>query len=134
MPTVQPEAQPSTHELLKAVEKLPPPELEYFVTQVLNLRAQRVVPALPEAEAELLDQIAGGTLPQDQHRRFHELRRKLGEETITPAEHTEFLRLSDEMERRNARRVDGLIKLAQLRKKSLEALMEELGVKPCTDE
>lgn len=46
------EVQISTEELLKAIGRLPLPELEQFVTQVLALQAQRRAPHLPQAEME----------------------------------------------------------------------------------
>jgi hypothetical protein len=134
MPTIHLEAQVSTGELLKAVEQLSPPELETFVSEVLNLRAKRVAPSVPAAEAELLEEIAHGTLPKDKHRRYHELRRKFRDESQTEEEYAEMLRLSDESELLNARRIEALGKLAQLRGLSLPALMAQLGIRPCTDE
>jgi hypothetical protein len=131
MPTDQAAVPP--HELLKAVERLSPPDLEQFVSEVLDLRARRIAPTLPPDEGELLAQISQGSLPPDQHRRYHELRRKLRAETISEEEHAELLRLSDEAEMRNARRIEALGRLAQLRRKSFPEVMDELGIKPCTE-
>jgi hypothetical protein len=132
VPTTQPDA--STSELLKAVEQLSLPDLERFVSDVLELRARRVAPFVSGSEAELLARVAEAALPEDRHRRYHDLREKLHDETLTPAEHAELLKLSDEIEARNVGRVKALLQLAQLRGTTLAGVMRQLGIGPCTDE
>ena len=43
------EAQVSSEQLLNVVKQLPAAELEKFVAEILKLRAQRLVPSLPQA-------------------------------------------------------------------------------------
>jgi hypothetical protein len=125
MPTIE----VSANELLKAVQQLSPAELEGFVAQVLALRAERVAPRLSAEETTLLERIQQG-MPEDQHRRYRELIDKLRGETITPEERAELLRLTDAAEEWQAKRLEALAELASLRKVSLSAVMDQLGIKP----
>ena len=128
MTTVHVEAQVSSDELLKAVGQLSLPELEQFVSQVIALQAQRKAHSLPQAEAELLLKINQG-VPPDVQKRYAELMAKRRAVTLTPDEHSELLRLTDQVEQHKARRVEYLTELARLRKTSLAALMAELGIR-----
>lgn len=133
MPIVQVEAQLSTDELLKAVEQLSQPELDKFVFQVIGLQAQRKAPSLPQVEAELLLKINQGVPPEVQ-KRYEELITKRQAATLTPDEYNELLCLTDRIENLEARRMEYLAELARLRKTSLTALMETLGIRtPTTD-
>lgn len=133
MPTVNVEAHLSSQELLKAVQQLDLPELEAFVSQVVALRAQRQAPRLCQSEAELLMKINQG-LPPDLQQRWDSLIAKRDDETLTPEEHAELLRLTEQVERLQVKRVEHLIALAQLRKKSLEQVMDDLGLRTPADE
>lgn len=85
--------------------------------------------SLPQQEAELLQRINEG-LPSETWERYHELIAKRRAETLQPDEHALLIELSDQIEAANARRITHLIELARLRQTSLEALMEQLGIKP----
>lgn len=129
MPVLHVEAQVTANEILRAVEQLPAPELEQFVSDVLRLRARRGgAPVLSEEETDLFGQINGG-LPEERYARFRDFVGRRREGTLTPDEHAELLRLSDEAERLNAKRIEALARLAQLRGKSLTALMDDMGIK-----
>lgn len=128
MPTIQVEAQVSGQDLLKAVEQLAPSDLQQFVEEVLALRARRLSPCLSRDEAQLLSQINQG-LPEDLRQRYEQLIVRRREEVLTPDEHAELLRLTDDVERREADRLRALTELAQLRKVSLSALMKALGIR-----
>jgi hypothetical protein len=128
MSTVRIEAQLPTDELLKAVGQLSQPELEQFVFQVIALRAQRKAPSLPRAESELLLKINQGASP-DVQKRYGELISKRRAETLTPDEYNELLRLTEQTEALEARRVEYLAELARLRNTTLAALMKDLGIR-----
>jgi uncharacterized protein YnzC (UPF0291/DUF896 family) len=127
MPVVQIEAQLSPDKLLQAVNQLSEPELEQFAIQVNSLIARRKAPWLPNRESELLLKINRG-VPSDMQARHEELAAKRDEETLTPEEHAELLRLSHEIEMLEAKRVEYLAELAQLRQTSLTTLMQDLGI------
>jgi hypothetical protein len=128
MPTIQVEAHVSGRDLLRAVEQLDPVEFQQFVSEVLTLRARRQAPQLPAAEAQLLEQINRG-LPEDLRRRMQHLRTLRQRQTLTPEEQTELLRLTDQVEQREADRAAALAELARLRGVPLADLMQSLGIR-----
>jgi len=122
-------AQISPDELLKEVGQLSQPELEQFVFQVIALRAKRQAPSLPRAESELLLKINEG-LPSDVQQRYANLIAKRQAETLTPDEYAELLKLTQQAEQLQVRRVEYLAELARGRGISLSALIENLGIHP----
>src|SRR6185295_17037070 len=86
-------------------------------------------PRLSERESELLLAINRG-LPAELAERYRVLINRRRSETLTPEEHQELLRLTEEAERVQVERIEHLAELAQLRGKPLGALMQELGIRP----
>lgn len=129
MTVIKIEARVPSDELIKAVEQLDAPELERFVAQVLALQARRKAPALPGPEAELLQRINRG-LPTDVQRRYSELISRRQSGRLTPEEHRELLRLTEQVERVDAERAADLAALARLRGVPLAALLGDLGLAP----
>ncbi len=127
MSTVQLEAQVSPEELLKAVKQLPPTELDQFVRQVVSLRATQA-PSLPHVEAELLLKI-NQDIPTSIRMRYDELIAKRKAENLANEEHVELLKLTKEVENIEAKRIEALSQLAQLRKTPLTTLMQSLGIR-----
>ncbi|MBF2050752.1 MAG: STAS/SEC14 domain-containing protein [Elainella sp. C42_A2020_010] len=121
--------QASTEQLLKAIEQLPQSELEAFVAEVLKLRAQRQVPHLSTAEAEILAKI-NQCIPQGLQQRFEQLVMKRQQLTITEAELAELIQMTDRIEAFNVERIQALAELAQLRDQSLTEVMQSLGIQP----
>ena len=119
----------STDKLLQAVERLSLPELEWFVFEVLKLRARRIAPSISREEGELLARINSG-LPRETQARYRELIKKRREERLTEQEYQELLTLTDEAEQKQAERLEALVELAALRNMSLRELMDALGIKP----
>lgn len=128
MTVVQIQAHLSMEELLKAIGQLSPPELEIFVQSTLILRAQRQAPHVNHAETELLRKINQG-LPLSTQKRYAALIAKRRAETLTAEEYQELLKLTNDVENFEAQRVVCLTELAQLRQVTLEALMQQLGIK-----
>ena len=129
MPTIQVETELSTDKLLKAVGQLSQAELEQFVSQIIKMRAQRQVHILSQPEAQLLLKINQG-LPPEVQKRYDELIAKRREESLTPDEYDELLRLSDQSENMEARRMQYLVELAGYRKVSVTELMKSIGIRP----
>ena len=127
MTTFRVEAQVSSDELLKAVGQLSPSDLERFVSDVIALQAQRKAPSVPYAEAELLLKINQG-VPASIRDRYQALIAKRQSETLNAKEHGELLRLTDQVEQLEAQRVEYLAELARLRRTTLTALMQALGI------
>ena len=128
MSTIRLEASVSPEDLLHAIEKLGPAELERFASQVFALVANRRAPSLSEQESQLLQEINQG-VPAEMSERYAALIERRREETLTPEEHDELLRLGDQIEALDAKRVERLAKLADLRGMSLEAVMASLGIR-----
>jgi hypothetical protein len=122
----------STIELLKAAEHLSEQELDELVSNLLSLRAQRIAPCLPEAEADLLRQV-NETLPDDAQRRYEELIAKRRALKLNAEEYEELLKLTEQEEASNVRRVEALAKLARLRGKPVREVMADLGLKTLQD-
>jgi hypothetical protein len=78
-------------------------------------------------ESELLQDINLG-LSENRWQRYHHLIDKRNAETLRANEQTELITISDQIEIANARRMESLLKLAQLRQTSLEELMSRLGL------
>ena len=90
------------------------------------------VPRLPQKESELLLEINRG-LPPSSAERYRELMGRRRAAELTPEEHRELLRLTNEAEQLQAERIERLAQLARLRGKPLRAVMDELGIRPSPD-
>jgi hypothetical protein len=115
-------------DMIKGVAQLEPNELEQVVNELLALQARQRAISLSKNETDLFEQINRG-LPQTVRLRYDELTAKLQEETITPSEHEELLRLTDQIEQADVERLRTLIALAQLRQVSVDTLMDQLGIR-----
>jgi hypothetical protein len=129
MPTIHIEAKLTPEDLIEAVEQLSPPELEEFAQRVLALQAQRKSPSLPPSEADLLRKINEGAPPEMQ-RQYDELISKRRAETLSPQEYDELLRMTEQMEGVEVRRLECLAELARVRRTPLPTLMKDLGIAP----
>src|SRR5438093_2089866 len=125
MPTIHIE----TEQLLHAALQLPRAELEQFVTRLLVLSIQQDTPRLAQAESELLLKINQG-LPPATQQKLDELIAKRQMQTLTPEEHQELIRLTEDIEKSDAERLQYLLQLAALRNLSLDALTRHLGIYP----
>ena len=127
MPTIQSKNGNSTAKLLQATANLSPLELDNFVNQAIALRAMRHAPNVSLDEANLLLKINQG-LPSHQQNRFDYLAEKLQLETMTIEEREEFLKLTNRIEKQDAKRIELLGKLAEIRKQTLDEVMKDLGI------
>ena len=117
----------SSDELLKAVEQLPAHEVDQLYRRLGAMRSHRRGGSLPANEATLLLKINQG-FSDDWWEHYQELLEKRRDETLTKVEHRELLRLTDQIEQREAKRMQALVQLAKLRQRSLRGLMKELGL------
>jgi len=122
MATSQPPFQWTAEQLLEAVKGLSSEELRRFLEGLRRWRRER------EEEALLREIWENAQLPPEKQKRFNRLRRKLQEETATEKERAEYLALLKELERRNVRRLEALIKLARRRGVTVRELMRQLGI------
>jgi preprotein translocase subunit SecA len=122
------EIQLDLDQLLSGIAQLDTSTLTELQQQVSRLLAHRKAPSVSQREMELLQQI-NQRLPSAMRQRYTELNAKLHEETISTAEHQELLILIDQIELEDARRLQHLVELAQLRGVTLDAVMEQLGLR-----
>jgi hypothetical protein len=116
-------------EVLEGIARLETSAFEQFVDKVMTLRAQRRASLLPQNEVELLQQATLG-LSEHTWQRYHELSEKLQDETLQPGEQQELIGITDKMETANVQRIEALTKLADLRQTTVDALLDELGLRP----
>jgi hypothetical protein len=107
------------------VKQLAPTEFTKFADKVIALQRQRN--SFSSIEADLLQKINQG-LPTDQQARFSQLIEGRMAEALTSDEHDELLRITEQVEAMNVKRITYLAKLAQLRQTSLNGLMTDLGI------
>ena len=117
----------SGKQLVQAVERLSPAELDDFADQVAALRARRHAPMLSDDESSLFA-IINQALPESERQRLTQLAERRSDETLTSAEHTELLELQQRLEALHAARIKALAELAQLRGVTLTTVMEQLGI------
>jgi len=116
-------------QLLDALLRMPQRELEQFVAKAFSLKARERTRALSEREAELLFKINRG-LPLATQRRLNELIDKRRAEAISAKELRELKKLTDQIEKSDAKRLELLTELARLRNVPLRKLIKHLGLKP----
>ena len=119
----------SHQELLQAIKKMPPEELDAFVEQVVSLRAKRHAPTLAPNETHLLQHI-NQALPETVWQRYRQLIKLRRQERLSEVEYEELLRLADSIEKDHLRRMELLADLAALRGQSLDQVMHDLGITP----
>lgn len=89
---------------------------------------QVAAPRLSAEETELLQEINRGFASEKWHR-YAALKEKRRAETLTPEEQIELIAFSDQIEAMNVRRMECVVQLARLRRTSVDALMDDLGIK-----
>lgn len=129
MPVIQLKADLSFDQIVNAVEQLSRSELENLFAQVTSVRPLYEEHRLSDTESELLMKINEG-VPDTVQNRYDELIAKRNERTLTDQEYSELLRLTDQVELLDARRLEYLTELARIRNKPLTLLMDELGITP----
>lgn len=127
MAIIQPTNNFSPNELLQAAAELNSVELEKFVAEAIALRAKRQSENLSVPESELLLKINQG-IPAKTQKRFDELVAKRRDETLAPEEYRELLRLTDKIEKADAKRIELLAELARVRGKTFDEIVTELGI------
>jgi hypothetical protein len=115
--------------IIHAIEQLDENTLEQVRERVIRLHAERRAPHLSAEEAYLLQKI-NETLPEQVWQRYYELVGKRKAQTLTPEEHEALKDMTNRIETAHARRMEYLVKLAQIRRVSLDDVMNQLGIAP----
>ncbi|MGI0495575.1 STAS/SEC14 domain-containing protein [Alkalinema pantanalense CENA528] len=117
----------SVDELLKAVDNLSEPDLESLVDRALFVRARRRAPVATPEESTLLREI-NRSIPTELTDLYELLADKRDNETLTETEYAELLEIGDRLEVFGVKRLEALVKLAELRQIPLLQLMTDLGI------
>lgn len=123
MPTTRTNKKISTDELAVLSQR----ELDKFINQAIVLRAKRRAPSVSNNEAEILLEINRGLSPKIQSR-FDELAEKIESGTMNNEERQEFLHLTDDIEKHDAKRIELIGKLAEIRQQTFDEVMKDLGI------
>ena len=83
----------------------------------------------PEEDCLLTAIQENSHLPETEQRRYQELWHKCEYETLTETELAEYQTLVNELDTRNLKRLEALITLAELRGKTVDDIIAEVGVK-----
>lgn len=106
-------------------------------TYVMQLIRRNIVPQtkqhsttqLSQEESDLIQSI-NISLATDEWAKYRELIDKRDAERLTTEEHSVLLSLSDKVEALNVQRISAVAKLAMLRNTSIDALMDDMELKP----
>jgi hypothetical protein len=110
------------------IEALPEESLLQAESLLTELNSVQAI--IPASQEEPLLEIIQRRLPLQQQARLNYLRQCLADEIITEEEHQELLAFIDPIEQMDAERVEAMIKLAQLRKVSLNTIIQEFLPNP----
>lgn len=114
----------TTENLLNAVVQMPESEFNRFVEKAKEIRTKRK----PFAENDLIHKI-NTIYSAEKRQQYNRLYEKFQQENITPKEYKELLKLSDEFEMLNAKKLEYLGELAKLRGQSFEKVVKEFKIK-----
>ena len=119
--------EPTSQQILSAVQTMPLDELEKLVGNVLAVRATRIAPHLSGEETKLLRTIQK-TLPEKSLRRMKELQTFRDNENLSPEGFAELAKLIEKLEEIHAQRMNALIALADLRGVTFQTAMHQVGL------
>ncbi len=114
-------------QILEQMGQLALSDLEQVMNKGYYLLAEKKAPHLSKRETELFREI-NDSFDEVFWHRYKELREKLEDETMTPTENEEFLKMNEEVEAKNVIRLRSVAELAQLRQMSIPDLMNQLGL------
>jgi len=113
----------TTENLLNAVVQMPEGEFNRFVEKAKKLRRNgKSRQTVSPKEADLLHKI-NTIFSSEKRRRYNELYTKFKDDALEKNEYEELLKLSNEFEILNAKRLSYIGELAELRGQSLEQVM-----------
>jgi hypothetical protein len=114
-------------QLLHAVEQLPAQQLTQFTSQVVRIRAKRLLPSLSLDESQLIKAI-NQTLPMHIQQKSEKLIQKRREELLMEAEYQMLLQLTAKSEKLQVTRAQAITDLAKLRNITVGELMRSMGI------
>ena len=116
----------SFESVLNSISDLETNQIVAFMHEIGKIVAQRTAPTLPQQELIVLEKIAN-LVPQKLQERYALLNEKLNTETISLEEHQELLKIVAKIEAKNVKKLELMIKLAQIRKVDLRTLSKQMS-------
>ncbi len=104
-------------------------DVSALVRETLEARVRQYDPSRSLTESELLLRI-NRSFSESFWDTYRALITKRRAETLTPQEQQELIGMSDQLEAWHVERLRYLVKLAELRQVSLDALTQQLGLRP----
>lgn len=120
----------STENLLSAVVRMPEDEFDKFVEKAKKLRNGSRKTKWTKDEIAIIGKLNKLVFSDEKQNRFIELIKKRQNATISESEFEELLKLTEESEELDVKRIELLVKLAKSKNKSLDKIMEMLEIRP----
>ena len=111
-------------EILEGISKLEIDELELFLKEVSGILAQKKNKTTTKREATLLKKIKSD-YPEKLKKQYQLLHSKMESGEITEKEQKELIELSDQFEAMDAKRLQYLLELSELRGQPLNLILKE---------
>jgi hypothetical protein len=121
---------PTQMDFIHSLTNKPVTELELYLREINALIRRKKTQDIDLRDRYLLEKINQTVLDKKKIERHHFLLEKLEDDSISEAEHEEFMNIATQEEKLRNRRVKYMIELAQLRAIPLTQLMVTLGLKP----
>ena len=125
----------TTENLLNAVAQMPDGEFDRFVEKAQKIRQKGKTKkqTVSNAEADLLHKINTIFLPE-KRREYNKLYARFKDEDLKEGEYEKLLKLNDEFEMLNVKRIELIAALAKLRGQTLDEVMNFFELKIQNDE
>lgn len=120
----------TTESILSAVVRMPEDEFDKFVEKAKKLRNGSRKTKWTKDEITIIGKINKLVFSDEKQSRFIELTKKRQNATISESEFEELLKLTEESEELDVKRIELLVKLAKSKNKSLDKIMEMLEIRP----
>lgn len=106
--------------------------MDQYIAYVLekNLHSPIETKSPEEQELELIYKINQLSLTSEEWLRYKKLKEARKKESLNKKEHKELLSFSNKLEELDAKRLEHLLSLSQLKNESLEKVMKSLGIHP----
>ncbi len=111
----------TTENLLGVVVSLPKSEFDRFVSNARKLKRR---------EENLITKLEKFDLSDEEQAIYRKLLQKFRAENITDEERRQLTDLTDKLENLNVERLKCLVEIAEIRRKTLPEVMDELNIKP----
>lgn len=120
----------TTESILSTVVRMPEKEFNDFIEKAKKLRNGSSKAKWTKEEVTIIGKLNKLVFPEEKYNRFVELIKKRQNETISENEFKELLKLTEESEELDVKRIELLAKLAKSKNKSLDEIMEMLDIRP----